>query len=340
MTSLERVLGALHGKPRSRPPFTLTLSLYGARLIGCPLTEYYRDPARYLEGQQAVMALCAPDILFGPFALTLEAEAFASELIFPPANPPNVRKPSVRSPENFLRLELPDVESHPSLLYLRESVRRLAAEYKGRTPICGIITAPVDLPAIVMGIDRWIETLLFAPDLAAAVLEAACKHFIGFANALLADGADFIGLTTVFSHPTILFRQQIDEMILPALDRSFRELEGPVVFHHGGNPMAPHLHDYLGLPNVAAFVLDHRDSLTEARRILGPARLILGNLEGPTLSRAPMEIVLDKVDCILEDRKDDPCFIFSTSGPDVPWDTPPELVRAIAERIQSMGGDR
>ena len=106
-TSLDRVLAALAGKPQPRPPFTLTLSLYGARLTGCPLTEYYRKPERYAEGQEAVLDLCSPDILFSPFVLTLEAEAFGSELKFLPDNPPNIRKPAVRSADEFIRLPLP-----------------------------------------------------------------------------------------------------------------------------------------------------------------------------------------------------------------------------------------
>ena len=339
MTSLERVLAALAGRPQPRPPFTLTLSLYGARLTGCPLTEYYRLPERYAEGQEAVMDLCSPDILFSPFALTLEAQAFGSELKFLPDNPPNIRRPAVDSADEFLRLPLPDPEGHPSLLYLRESVRRLAGKHHGRTPICGILTAPVDLPAIVMGIDMWIEALIFTPEKAAAILDMAQAHFVGMANALLADGANFIGLTTVFSNPTIMFPKMIATVILPALARAFQEVQGPIVFHHGGNPMLPYLEGYLALPNVAAFAIDHRDSLVEARDILGPGRLLLGNLNGLTLSRLSMEKVLENVDHILDDRKDDPCFIFSTSAADVPLDTPPELIQAISGRIHAFARD-
>ena len=339
MNSLERVLAALAGRSQSRPPFTLTLSLYGARLIGCPLTEYYRLPERYAEGQEAVMDLCSPDILFSPFALTLEAQAFGSELKYLPDNPPNIRRPAVHSADEFLSLPLPDVEGHPSLLYLRESVRHLAGKVKGKTPICGILTAPVDLPAIVMGIDMWIEALIFTPEKASAILDMAREHFVRMANALLADGANFIGLTTVFSNPTIMFPKMIDSVILPALARAFREVHGPIVFHHGGNPMLPYLKGYLSLPNVAAFAVDHRDSLAEARNILGPDRLLLGNLNGLTLSRLPMEKVLKDVDRIHDDRKDDPCYVFSTSAADVPLDTPPELIQAISGRIRASARD-
>ena len=335
MTSLERVVAALQGEPQPRPPFTMVLSLYGARLTGCPLADYYRQPERYAEGQEAVLELCAPDILFSPFALPLEGEAFGCELCSLPTGPPNIRKPAVRSAEACLRLPLPDVDSHPSLLYLRNSVRRLAAEHRGQTPICAVMTAAVDLPKMLMGIDLWIETLLFAPEVAAAILEKAHLHFVRMANALLADGADFIGLTTMATSPNILFPKLIDTVILPALARSFAEVRGPIVFHHGGNPMAALLPKYLDLPNVAGFLIDHRDRFAEARAIVGPQRLLLGNLNGPTLSRIPQDSVLNQVDRILADRRDDPCFLFCTSAADVSFDTPPTMIRAIAERIRS-----
>ena len=336
MTSLERVLGALAGSPQPRPPFTLTLSLYGANLTGCPLQEYYRRPERYAEGQAAVVDLCGPDILFAPFVLTLEAEAFGSDLIFLPDYPPNVRKPSVRSADEFIALPLPDVDSHPSLAYLRESVRLLAAEHAGRTPICAIVTAAVDLPAMVMGIDQWIETLLSDPDRASRILEHAGRHFVALANALLDDGASFIALPIMFSNPQVLFPRMITEVILPALARSFSQVKGPIVFHHGGNPMLPLLGEYLGLPNVAGYAVDHRDSLRDARHLLGSDRLLLGNLSGPTLSRMPIDLVLGTVDRILEDRRGDRRFIFASSGADIPISTPPELLRAIAGRITSF----
>ncbi len=339
ITSLDRVVSALQGLKTDRPPFTLTLSLYGAGLIGCPLPEYYRNPERYLEGQDAVAGLVDPDILFAPFALTLEAEAFGSDLVFPPANPPNVRKPAFRHPEDFKHLSVPDVGRSPGLTYLLESVRLLSGRYKGAKPVCAVLTAPVDLPAILMGIDMWVETLLFHEPLAADILEKTGRHFITMANTLLAEGADFIALPVMFTHPSLLYRKIIDETILPALHRTFAEIKGPIVFHHGGNPIGNHLQDYLELPQVGAFALDHRDSLEKARAMVGPGRLLLGNLNGPALNRMPLDSVLRKVDQILTDRQYDPCFIFATSAADIPLDTPPETLVSIASRIRSWPGE-
>jgi uroporphyrinogen decarboxylase len=333
MSSKERIVAALEGTLQPRTPYTLTLSLYGAKLIDCALDEYYRNPQCYAEGQEAVHDLCSPDILFSPFAACMEAEAFGSELKFLPKAPPNIRKPAVHSADDFLGLSMPDVDNHPSLLYLRESVRCLAERFNGQIPICGVLTAPVDLPAIVMGIDMWIETLVYAPEKAAKIIDRIKKYFIRMANALFEDGADFICLPTMFSNPQILYPQLIDTLILPALNETFKEVNGAIIFHHGGNPLVPYLDRYLSLSNVAGFAVDHRDSLDEAREVLGSDRLLLGNICGPTLSRTPVGKVLEKVDFILDNRKGDPHFVFSTSAADIPWDTPPELLKGIAQKI-------
>jgi uroporphyrinogen decarboxylase len=49
----------------------------------------------------------------------------------------------------------------------------------------------------------------------------------------------------------------------------------------------------------------------------------------------PLTTVRERVTDILTDRKDDPCFVFATSAADVPMDTPPETLVAIAETIRS-----
>lgn len=333
MSSHERITAVLEGIPQPRTPYTFALSLYGAKLTGCNPAEYYRNPQCYVEGQIAVHNLCSPDILFSPFATCLEAEAIGSELNFPPNAPPNIRKPAVRSADEFLGLSMPDVENHPSLLYFRECVRCLAERFNDQTPICGVLTAPVDLPAIVMGIDMWIETLVCAPEKAAEVIDKTKSHFIRMANALLEDGAAFICLPTMFANPQILYPQLIDTLILPALNEAFKEVNGTIIFHHGGNPLVPYLDKYLSLSNVAGFAVDHRDSLDKARELIGSGRLLLGNICGPTLSRIPMKKVLERVDFILDNRKDDSRFIFSTSAADIPWNTPPELIKEIAQKI-------
>ena len=337
ITSLERVLRALQGKKQERPPFTLTLSLYGARLTGCPLKEYFKSPQNYCEGQLKILEEFSPDILFAPFVLTYEAEAFGSELHFSKNYAPNIKKPAVARASSFFTLRVPDVDTHESLFFIRESIRLLSKACKNRVPVCAILTAPIDLPALILGIDQWIETLVTDPSLASEILNVTGKHFISLANAFFSDGASFIGIPSIFTNPQFMYKQMIGEQILPVLSRAFADVKGPLVFHHGGNPLLPSLPDFTALPNIAAFAFDPRDSLAEARTILGPARLILGNLNGPTLARTETAEVLETARKILKDRKEDPCYIFASSGADIPYETPPERIKALSNLLINPG---
>ncbi len=334
-TSHERIAAAIQGQWSERPPFALITSLYGARLTGCETQKYYRSSERYAEGQKAVVRLTDPDILTGPFALPLEAEAFGCELVFLSDNPPNIRKPAIRSIADVSALEPPDIDSAPSIVYMRESIRRLVQDLGHEKPICGVITSPVDLPALILGIDLWIETLISDEPLAQDLLAMTSGYFVSYANALFRDGASFLAIPSLFTHPSILFPDHVHRIILPTLHRAFKAVSGPIVFHHGGNPLVPYLQKYMDLPNVAGFALDHRDDLDRARSILGPGRLILGNLNGPTLSSLPLDRILGRVDGILENRADDLRFIFLTAAADIPFNTPVETLKAIAERIRS-----
>ena len=69
MKSLDRYRATLAGKPLEHCIVAPVLSLYGARLTGCPLERYYTEADAYARGQAAIYATLQPDILFAPFAL-------------------------------------------------------------------------------------------------------------------------------------------------------------------------------------------------------------------------------------------------------------------------------
>ena len=334
MTSMERVIAALQGTEADRRAFTMTLSLYGAKLTGCPLPEYYTTPESYLKGQIAVAEHCKTDILFSPFVLPFEAKAFGSELFYLDKSPPNVKKPCIRNPNEIGRLKVPDIKSDDGLLYLRTSARLLADHFKGTTPIAAVLTSPMDLPAIIMGVENWLEILLFDKEKLCTVISLMSEYFVGMANSMFDNGVNFIAMAMVFSNPKFVFEKTIREIIVPALADMFGKLKGPVVFHHGSNPLAPYLRLYRDIPNIAGFVLDQRDTFIEARRNIGENMLLMGNLEGPTLGHISTAFALEKARTILDNRKDDRHFIFATSSADVAWDTPLETITGIYDLIQ------
>ncbi|GAF82564.1 unnamed protein product, partial [marine sediment metagenome] len=207
MNARERVLAASQGKPVDRRPISLTLSLYGAKLTGCPLSEHYSSPTAYVRGQSAVLETFRPDVLFGPFAIPLEASAFGSEVRYFENQAPQVAHPAISSADEIGQLAFPNVDSHPNLTYFREAVRLLAAKYRDEVAIAAIASSPIDLPALLMGIESWLDALLFDEDGAKRVLEMIVAHSVRWIKALLGEGADIVIMPGAFINPAIVSRR-------------------------------------------------------------------------------------------------------------------------------------
>lgn len=336
MTGMERVLNALNGEPADRRAFCLTLSLYGARLTDCPVRDYFTIPGRFLQGQREVVRLLDPDILFSPFVLPFEALAYGGEEVWLEKFAPNLRKPPFRNPQCVEAIG-EGLLLDPGVGYLLESTRILAAEFGAYKPVCSVVTAPVDLPAMLLGIENWLETILFDPEGMATLLHLAEEHFQILTDALFEAGATFVAVPVMFANLRLVTADLLEKVIVPALVRTFGSARGPVVFHHGGNRIEDHLEFLSGLPNVPAFVVDPRDSLARCREILGPERLLMGNVSGTSLSRTDPEKAFGLARAILEDRSADRRFILASGHADVPWETDPDTLVAIRRAVLEAG---
>jgi len=337
MNSLERVFSTVKGDSVDRRAYSLVLSLYGAKLTNCLLSDYYASPEKYLAGQRAVADLADPDILFTPFALPLEARAFGCTLKHFDTAPPNVIRPACKGLSDLAALRAPNVAKDSGLRYLVEATRLLAREFGGDKPIAAILTAPMDLPALLVTIGEWIEALLFDADKRDGLFRLASDHFVALATAFFEAGASFVVVPAMFTNPQLLDPKLVGEYVIPALAEAFSRVPGPIVFHHGGNPLVPHLGLVRDLPNVVGFALDHRDSFAQARAAVGEGPVLLGNLSGPHLpGLSPAEASVRTRD-IMSTLACDPRSIFCTSSADIPWSTPPETIKAVVAAVLEAG---
>lgn len=334
MNSLERVFAAVEGKPSDRRAVGVLLSLYGATLTGCPLEEYYTNASAYASGQSAVRERFQPDLLFAPFVLTAEGEAFGSKVAFFNNQAPNMVRPAVESAEEVARLSIPDINSHPRLLFIRESIRQLASQYGREVPIVGILLGPVDLPALIMGIDAWLDALLFREKSARLVLDMTTEFFVNWANTLLSDGATVLVLPNL-CNAEVVTPKIVREIAVPVCQEAFKEVKGPLVIHSAGARAVPFLDYYASLPNVVGFVLDSRDSFSEAREKVGFSKVLFGNIDGPTLGKRDVEKVREDCEKVLADRSSDMHFVLSTCSADVAYDTPPQNIHAMLQAAES-----
>ena len=337
MNSLERVFATAAGQPVDRRATFLNLSLYGARLTECPLRHFYADAMAYADGQSAVREAFQPDLLLSPFVFTALGEAFGSRVRYLEDQAPNLAEPAAHTAQAFLALPLPDPDAHPRLLYFREAIRILAGRYRGEVPIVAAMPAPTDLAPLVLGIEGWLEVLLFDEEGARRVLDRCTDFCIRWGQALLAEGATLVALTADFSNSTVVPERVIPGLTLPAVENTLRELKAPAILHGGGCRLGHQLESFRSLPSVVGFVVDARDSLSGARASLGSNQVLLGNLDGPNLHRFSPVQVREQCAGILADRSQDPRFILASSSADISLSTAPETIRAVLEAVQASG---
>ena len=338
MNSLDRVLSALDGQITDRPPLFLNASLYGARLTGASLEDHYASAEVYCEGQTAVRETFSPDLLTGPFLMAALGEAFGSLTRTSPGQAPNVARFACGSAEEMLKLPLPDVDSHPRILYLRQAIRILSGRYAGEVPVFGILVSPADIPPLVIGLEAWMDALLFQPEAARALLDRLTPFFLDLGRAMLGDGATGLALTCNLANGFLVTDAVAEGLSLPNLRTALAEIPGPVIFHHGGCPMAGQLERFKGLPKVMGYVIDAGEDPGAARRILGPGPLVLGNLDGPGLVRQRPEAIRAQCERTLAQKGEDRQFILSTCRADIQLDTPREAIAAITEAAGRQGG--
>ncbi len=336
MIPIERVVSRLQGQPSDRIPFVPVTTLYGAALANIPLDKYYCNAEFYAKGQQAVVDNIEPDILFGPFTLAFEAEAFGAQLAHFSNNVPNIKTPAISDYSQIKHLELPNIEKHAGLNFIIESVRELSSHYKNQIPVAAILSSPTELPALIMGIENWIDTLLFHPDEAQHMLKITRQFFIQLADKFHRAGATAMVTMANFCNPTIVTQHIAAKQLIPVLQNTYNEAKLPVFVHHGGARLLPFLELFNNLPNVAGFVVDPRDSLADTRNLIGEQAALMGKLNSSMLPKVSASIVEKWTNEILEESNNDPRFFFATSNADIPLNTPLENLKAIVKTIRKF----
>ena len=84
----------------------------------------------------------------------------------------------IRTYDDIHKLEVPaDVAEHPVFAESLKCLRILRHESGGTRPICAYLTASLTLPAILMGMDKWIVLLLGGPAEVRDELLSKCSEF-------------------------------------------------------------------------------------------------------------------------------------------------------------------
>lgn len=340
MNAYERVMNTLQGKPADRVPVIAVLGAYGGKLTGTDLRTLYTNAAAYVAGQCALQDTFGFDLVLAPFNYSAIAEAFGGEVAWFTDQPPNLKRPAVGDAAAALELALPDPRHTGLLPMMLDATCQLAGIYQDRVPVFAAVPGPSALCALAMGLEAWLETLLFDEAGARGLLEHMAAFFVDWSNALLEAGADALIFTEVMVAAEVAPRSLFAERILPHLHTVFAQVRGPLVFHNSGGSINQNLDLLPGLPGLAGVGVGVKDDLAAARRLIGPELLLLGNLDNLRFPKASAAEIRQQSLACLQAAAPAGRYILANSSADIPLNTPPENLRAMiqaSEEYASQG---
>lgn len=273
-------------------------------------------------------------ILFADILLPLEPMGAPFE--FAQGEGPIVHEP-IRSAADVERLRV--IEAEEGLGYVLEAIRLIRRELDGKTPLIGFAGAPFTLASYLIEggkSSQYVRTkaLMYRePKAWHSLMEKLAEVVRRYLRAQIEAGAQAVQLFD--SWVGALAPADYQNFVQPHVAHILSDVmqAGVPVIHFGTGTAT--LLELMKEAGGTVIGVDHRLTLTEAARRLGPSVALQGNLE-PMLLLAPWETVAPRAREIVEEGRALPGHVFNLGHGVVP-EVDPSLVTRLVEYIHEVG---
>jgi uroporphyrinogen decarboxylase len=283
MTPLDILIAAVNGQPAPRIPVFCNLLDQGARELGMSQREYYSRGENVAEGQLKMLARYHHDNVWSLSYVGTEAEMLGCrEILFADDGSPNVADFAIKSWDDIARLEVPaDITAHPVWQKTAACLRALRQAVGATHAICAYITASTTLPAILMGMDKWLELLMTGPfDLRDELLRKCSSFCAQELAAYRAAGANVLVYSTPFGTTSFVGMKRFREVSLPWMQRDLAPGgTANVVYYCGMAPFNNVIEIVRAELGLGAYYISPLADLAEAKRLLGDQALTCGVID-------------------------------------------------------------
>lgn len=339
ITGMDRLIAAINGNPCDRIPVFCNMSDQGAKEMGITPQEYYSKGEYVAEAQIRMREKYGHDNLWSLFYVGKEAELLGcKEIVFALDGPPNVKSMILQSYDDIHRLQIPDdISSHPVFQEELKCLRILKSEAGGKYPICAYLTASMTLPAILMGMGKWMELLLMGPVEVRDELLTKCSEFFrkeiaAYRNA----GADIFVYANPFGSTDFIPMKLIKELSLNWMEKDLQPggTQG-VVYYCGGARMNSVIEMVLERTGIGTYYLSPMDDIAEGKRIIAGRALCAGVINDIKLIDWSKEEIRNEVKRMIEAGMPGGKFFFGTLV--MPYAIPEQNIRAMLEAAYEFG---
>ena len=338
-TPMERLLAAVNGTPADRIPVFCNLLDQGAKELGIGLKEYYASGDRVAEAQLRMLRRYGHDNVWSLFYVGREAELLGcKEILFAEEGPPNVMDFVIKTTEDIDALVIPDrLEDHPAFAEQQRCFRILRNEIGGTVPICAYISASMTIPAMLMGMERWMELLLMGPEDKRDMLIAKChEFFVKEVKTCRAAGADIIVYANPFGSTDFVPMNIFTALCLPWIIRDIEAVgtEG-VVYYCGMARMNDVIETVQERTGIGAYYVSPLDDLAVAKHTIGSRGLTCGVINDIRLIEWSPAEIRQAVKRMLQTGMPGGRFLFGTGV--MPYCIPETNIRTMLDAAYEYG---
>lgn len=338
-TAINRLNSTIKGEKTDRIPVFCNLLDQGTTLMGLDPKEYYSSGVHVAEAQLRLREKYGYDNVWSLFYVGKEAELLGCRnIIFDKYGPPNVGHMIIQKYEDIGKFNVPcDVYNHPLFEEQLKCLKILKNEVGGKIPICAYLTSSITLPAILMGMEKWVELLLCGPvDLRDELLEKCSDFFKKEIEAYRKGGADVLLYSIPFASVDFLPIKMIESIVIKWMLRDLQEggTEG-VVFYCGGARLNPTIDLVIENTGIKAYYLSPFDNVKEGTDIIAGRGLCAGVINDIRLIHMNKQEIKDEVSSIIAAGKPSGKFLFGTLV--MPKEIPEENIKTMLEAAFEYG---
>lgn len=328
MNGYERIDAMLRGNPVDRPPLMPITMMFAADQLGVPYGRYAADHRTLVDAQLLTAERFEFDYVSVISDPGREAADCGAQIHYFDNQPPAVDETaSLLADKTKLRsLKIPD--PHKGRMLDRvQAMPLFRKQVGGQRAIEGWVEGPCAEAADLRGINRLMLDFYDDPPFVRDLFEFALELGIRFARAQVEAGADLIGVGDAAA--SLVGPQIYEEFVLPYEQRLVTALHAMgtrVRLHICGN--ISRILSGMGSLHCDMVDIDSKVSLARVREVMGPDQVLAGNLDPVKALRnaTPESVAAAIAACHAEAGT----RYIVAAGCEVPRDTPPENVRALA----------
>ncbi len=339
ITGMDRLVATINGDSADRIPVFCNLIDQGARELGLSIEEYYSDGENVAEAQLKMRKRFGYDNLWSLFYVGKEAELLGCRKIsFAKDGPPNVEDMVIKTFDDVQKLHVPEsITDHPAFRETLKCLNILRDEAGGKYPICAYLTASITLPAILMGIDKWMELLLMGPvDIRDELLLKCSAFFRKELSAYRDAGADIFVYSNPFGSTDFLPMKLIQELALKWMENDLRgmNIDG-VVYYCGGARLNAVIDLIMQKTKISTYYLSPMDDIKEGKNIVAGRAVCGGVINDIKLIDWSKDEIRNEVKRMLDAGMPGGKFFFGTLV--MPYSIPEENIQAMLEAAYEFG---